>query len=105
MSGSLGPMWFEPAPSGYPWSVLAVPVDITKQVSQFVDYCRAFIVEPCHTYSVLTGHTLHVSAYLHTQVLAAKVRRNSDVSVTTYNLHMFPASMTVNDHYIVMNTS
>lgn len=31
MSGPIGPMWFDPAPQGYPWERLMVPINITDQ--------------------------------------------------------------------------
>jgi tetratricopeptide (TPR) repeat protein len=31
MAGPVGPMWFDPAPPGYPWSMLMVPVNITTK--------------------------------------------------------------------------
>lgn len=41
MSGPIGPMWFDPAPPGYPWPVLVVPVNITSlEVSLVRDLVR-----------------------------------------------------------------
>ena len=43
MAGPVGPMWFDPAPPGYPWSMLMVPVNITtKAVSRCV-YVRVCV--------------------------------------------------------------
>ncbi|CAI8033054.1 hypothetical protein GBAR_LOCUS18641 [Geodia barretti] len=36
MAGPVGPMWFDPAPPGYPWSMLMVPVNITTKGAELL---------------------------------------------------------------------
>ena len=50
MAGPVGPMWFDLAPPGYPWSMLMVPVNITtKGVSRcvYVRVCECVSMYVC----------------------------------------------------------
>ena len=42
MAGSVGPMWFDPAPPDYPWSLVKVRTDITT-----AEVCVCVCVHSC----------------------------------------------------------